>query len=99
MWNPLDLFRKREKDPDKVRAGYLGGIASGEARRNRHLEKAIIGDILNSTPELSIVRAIGEKYDIELSDKELITLIPYLTGLKEILNDKDRFKKPIKYDL
>jgi len=89
MWTLRNLFKKREKNPVKVEAGRLGGIRSGEARRAKRLERDIEKAILNKIPELGLVREIGNHFDIELSNQELISLIPYLESFKNLMNNHE----------
>jgi len=96
MWKPRNPFKKREKNPDKVRAGQLGGIRSGEARRLKKTEKTIVNDIFTKIPELTVIRSISKSFDIELSDRELIAIIPYLEALKKRMNNPE-VKKPWDY--
>lgn len=91
MLNLRNLFKK-EKNPVKVEAGRLGGIRSGEARRLKKMEKKIVNDIFNKIPELTIVRSIGKYFDIELSDKELIAIIPYLEAIRKKINENEETK-------
>lgn len=95
MWNLRNPFKKRgpppvrEKNLVRAEVGRLGGIASGESRRTKKLDREVEKDILNKIPELHILRKIGLYYDIELSNQDLISLIPYLEPLKNLMNNHE----------
>jgi len=85
MWKLRNPFKKQEKNPDKVRAG----IASGESRRAKSIERAIENGILDKVPELGILREIGNHFDMEISNTQLIALIPHLEAIKKRMNNPE----------
>lgn len=88
-------FKKR-KNPDKVRAGQLGGIRSGEARRLKKADKERMDAVFDASPELSIIRDLRNRYGLETSDKQLLLLAPTLTAIQKWLGDRE--KPVIEYD-
>lgn len=78
----------------KVEAGRLGGIRSGESRRLKKMEKTIVNDVFTKIPELTVIRSIGKYFDIELSDRELISIIPYLEAIRKRLNEDEESPNP-----